>query len=122
MEVILLEDVDGMGAPGDRINVSPGYARNYLLPLGYAVPVTKANREEIEAAREMVPLPAAELFLAGGETFVRLGRPEELQAAVRRAHVADVALADVGPEDQGDVAPVGGRSDEEVAALAGDGN
>lgn len=53
MELLLKKSIDALGRIGDVITVKPGYARNYLLPLGFAVPVTKANREEIEAAREM---------------------------------------------------------------------
>ncbi len=52
MELLLKQSVDQLGRIGDVVTVKAGYARNFLLPLGYAVPVTKANREEIEAARE----------------------------------------------------------------------
>ncbi|MCA8941217.1 MAG: 50S ribosomal protein L9 [Planctomycetes bacterium] len=52
MELLLKKTIDKLGRIGDVITVKPGYARNFLLPLGYAVPVSKANREEIERARE----------------------------------------------------------------------
>jgi large subunit ribosomal protein L9 len=39
MELILLESVDGLGRPGDQVKVKAGYARNYLLPSGKALPL-----------------------------------------------------------------------------------
>ena len=43
MEIILLKDVDGLGLAGDIVNVKPGYARNYLTPLGLALRASKRN-------------------------------------------------------------------------------
>ena len=51
MEVILLDKVVGLGALGDKANVKPGYARNYLIPQGKAVRASKENREAFEARR-----------------------------------------------------------------------
>lgn len=51
MEVILLEKVANLGNLGDKVNVRPGYGRNYLVPQKKAVPATKANLEMIEARR-----------------------------------------------------------------------
>lgn len=51
MEVILLKNVGGLGALGDKVNVRPGYGRNYLVPGGYAVAATAANLEAFEARR-----------------------------------------------------------------------
>ncbi|MDH3923801.1 MAG: 50S ribosomal protein L9 [Xanthomonadales bacterium] len=52
MELILLEKVQKLGDLGDKVNVKPGYGRNYLVPTGKAVPATKANLAEFEARRE----------------------------------------------------------------------
>ncbi len=41
MELILLESVEGLGRPGDQVKVKTGYARNFLLPAGKAMPVNK---------------------------------------------------------------------------------
>lgn len=49
MNVILLENVYKLGNPGDLVRVRPGYARNYLVPQGLAVPATRANKAELEA-------------------------------------------------------------------------
>ena len=43
MKVILREDVKGKGKAGEIIEVKPGYARNYLLPQGFAYPATEAS-------------------------------------------------------------------------------
>ena len=46
-EVLLLQPVDGLGAEGDQVKVRAGYARNFLLPQGKAVPLTGANRKRV---------------------------------------------------------------------------
>jgi large subunit ribosomal protein L9 len=51
MEVILLDNVIGLGQLGDKANVKPGYARNFLIPQGKAARATKANLERFEAER-----------------------------------------------------------------------
>ncbi len=49
MNVILLESVYKLGNPGDKVKVRPGYARNFLVPQGLAVPATRANQAELDA-------------------------------------------------------------------------
>ena len=44
MEVILLEDFEGLGASGEIVKVKPGYARNFLFPRGIALRSSKKNR------------------------------------------------------------------------------
>ena len=41
MQVILLDKVANLGSLGDQVNVKAGYARNFLVPQGKAVPATK---------------------------------------------------------------------------------
>lgn len=48
MKVILTTDVKGKGKKGDMINVSDGYARNFLLPQGLATPATKSAINEMK--------------------------------------------------------------------------
>ena len=48
MKVILREDVDDLGAMGETVNVSPGYARNFLIPRKYAVAAAGASAKQIE--------------------------------------------------------------------------
>lgn len=43
MKVILLKDVRKVGKEGETIQVKDGYARNYLIPAGFALPATESN-------------------------------------------------------------------------------
>src|SRR5436309_14921453 len=48
MEVILRQAIEKLGHPGDIVKVSAGYARNYLLPRGFAYEAIAVNRKRIE--------------------------------------------------------------------------
>ncbi len=48
MDIILTENVDGLGNIGDLVKVKPGYARNYLVPRGFAVVASTRNIKELE--------------------------------------------------------------------------
>jgi large subunit ribosomal protein L9 len=53
MEVILLDDLKGVGQKGSTVNVKPGYARNFLLPRRLAIPTgSKAANLYQELARQ----------------------------------------------------------------------
>ena len=52
MKVILLSDVKGQGKAGQIVNVSDGYARNYLLPKGLAAEATAQNMKELEQKKQ----------------------------------------------------------------------
>jgi len=54
MEVLLRREVEKLGNAGDLVKVAPGYARNYLLPQGLAVTVSKENLRLIEGERKKV--------------------------------------------------------------------
>lgn len=60
MKVILLAKVPKLGSLGDQVVVKRGYARNYLLPQGFAVMATAANSAEFEARRAELEKQAAE--------------------------------------------------------------
>jgi large subunit ribosomal protein L9 len=51
-EVILTHNVIGLGAESDNVKVAAGYARNYLFPQGLAIPLTSANKRQIEALQK----------------------------------------------------------------------
>lgn len=51
MKLILTADVDHLGAPGDIVEVKPGYGRNYLLPRGLAILATRGAEKQIEGIR-----------------------------------------------------------------------
>ena len=52
MEVILNKDVDRIGKAGQIVKVKDGFARNFLLPNGLAVPVTSANIKKLEQGKQ----------------------------------------------------------------------
>ena len=64
MEIILKKDVENLGLEFDTVNVKPGYARNFLIPQGYAVLATPKNRATLvatlEARKEEEPKLVAE--------------------------------------------------------------
>ncbi len=51
-EVILTHNIIGLGAESDQVKVAAGYARNYLLPQGLAIPLTAANKRRLEALKQ----------------------------------------------------------------------
>ena len=50
--IILRQDIEDLGELGDIVDVKPGYARNYLLPQGFAYEATAANLKRHEEERE----------------------------------------------------------------------
>ena len=75
MEVILLERIAGLGGLGDRVDVKPGYARNYLVPQGKALSATERNIARFEERR-------AELERQAEDEVVRAQRRSEDLAAL----------------------------------------
>ncbi len=51
-EVILTHNIVGLGGESDQVKVAAGYARNYLLPQGLAIPLTGANKRRLEVLRQ----------------------------------------------------------------------
>ena len=51
-ELLLLKPVENLGNEGDTVSVKSGYARNFLLPHGLAIPVTRANRKQMESLKD----------------------------------------------------------------------
>ncbi len=79
MQVILLEKVGRLGNLGDKVNVKPGYGRNFLLPYGKAVAATETNVAEFEQRRaELEAASAARRATAEG----RAARLAELVVSI----------------------------------------
>ncbi len=53
-KVLLREDIDNLGGRGEIVNVKSGFARNYLLPQGFAMLATKGNVKQIEQEKEQL--------------------------------------------------------------------
>ena len=99
VQVILREPVDHLGRRGDIVKVANGYARNYLLPRRLALPVTEANRRQVERervvadARDAAEKESAEAFAERLNQVVcvierRVGETETLYGSVTAADVA----------------------------------
>lgn len=77
VQVVLHEDVLSLGKNGDLVEVAPGYARNYLVPTGKAVPVTAAvlrqveHRRAKEAERQAALRAEADIFRTALNTIGR---------------------------------------------------
>jgi large subunit ribosomal protein L9 len=104
MQVLLLKDVDGLGEIGEVKKVADGYARNYLIPRGLAVPATEGAVRQMEAARQArlrrhaKALTEAQLLaqLLDGTTLTfhaRAGETDRLYGSITNAHIAQ-ALAE----------------------------
>jgi large subunit ribosomal protein L9 len=101
MKLILTQEVTGLGAPGDIVEVKDGYGRNYLIPRGFAIRWTRGGERTIESikaarsAREVRDLGKAKEIKATLEGSsvtvpVRAGEGGRLFGAVT---VSDIAAA-----------------------------
>ncbi|MFT3896246.1 MAG: 50S ribosomal protein L9 [Thermomonas sp.] len=72
MELILLQKVVNLGNLGDKVNVKPGFGRNYLVPRGKAVPATATNLAEFEARRAEYEARAKDALSAAEARKARL--------------------------------------------------
>jgi large subunit ribosomal protein L9 len=111
-KLILTQDVTGLGAPGDVVEVKNGYARNYLIPQGYAVAWTRGGEKQVDqikaarAAREHATIEEAQDLKARLEAnpvklAVKAGAEGRLFGSVKTADVAAaVAAAGVGSIDK----------------------
>lgn len=104
MEIILLEKIDNLGAMGDRVNVKPGYGRNYLVPKGKAKPATAENIaafEEMRAGLEKTSADALTAAEARRDQLVDMsitiaanaGDEGKLFGSVGTADIADAIVA-----------------------------
>lgn len=77
MQIILLDKVANLGSLGDQVNVKAGYARNFLIPQGKAVPATKKNVEFFETQRAELEAKLTDALKAAEE------RAAEINALVK---------------------------------------
>ena len=109
MKLILTQDVSGLGAPGDVVEVKDGYGRNYLVPRGYAIPWTKGGEKQVATikrardVREVRDLGhAKEIKQQLSGLNVRLGARSgdggRLFGSVTAADVVDAVKAAGGPQ------------------------
>ncbi len=72
MEVILLDRIRNLGNLGDKVNVRPGYGRNFLIPQGKAIPATGENLHVFEERRAELEQKAAESLTLAKEKAEKL--------------------------------------------------
>ena len=104
MKLILQQEVSGLGAAGDVVEVKNGYARNFLVPQGFATPWTRGGEKQVEqikaarAARELHSLEDAQALKAKLESgkvklAVKAGLGGRLFGSVKTADVAAAVQA-----------------------------
>ena len=98
MQLILLQKVTNLGNLGDKVNVKPGYGRNFLVPQGKAVPATASNLADFETRRAEYEAKAKSL-LEGASVTVHANAATEgkLYGSVTPRDIAE-ALTKAGYE------------------------
>jgi large subunit ribosomal protein L9 len=107
MQVILLHDVDRVGHEGELLKVADGYARNFLIPRGFAVPATKGTLKDLEARRVSIERKDGEKRdaalkiaedLRGKTILVKhvTGEGTKLHGTVTTQQIAEAAKAQLG--------------------------
>ncbi|MET8142700.1 50S ribosomal protein L9 [Sphaerisporangium sp. NPDC005288] len=108
MKLILTNEVSGLGAPGDIVEVKDGYGRNYLIPRGFAMRWTRGGEKQIDSikkardAREIRDLGTAK-EVAGRLGALRVtlktraGDSGRLFGSVTTGDIADAVKAAGGP-------------------------
>ncbi len=111
-KLILTSEVTGLGSAGDVVEVKNGYARNYLIPQGFAVAWSRGGEKQVDqikaarAARELATLEDAQALKAKLEASpiklaVKAGREGRLFGSVKTADVASaVEAAGLGSIDK----------------------
>jgi large subunit ribosomal protein L9 len=109
MKIILTQEVTGLGAPGDVVEVKGGYGRNYLLPQGFAIPWSRGAEKQItvikraRSAREIRDLGHANEVKARLEALtvkvaVRAGSGGRLYGSVTPAEITEAVKSAGGPD------------------------
>ncbi|MEV0962949.1 50S ribosomal protein L9 [Streptomyces sp. NPDC049910] len=109
MKIILTHEVSGLGAAGDVVDVKDGYARNYLVPRGFAIRWTKGGEKDVEQIRrarkihEIATIEQANEIKARLEGVkvrlaVRSGDAGRLFGSVTPADIASAIKSAGGPE------------------------
>ena len=109
MKLILTQEVAGLGAPGDIVEVKDGYGRNYLVPRGVAIRWTKGAEKQIASIKRARDVRAirdlghakevkAQLEALKVTLAARAGDAGRLFGSVTVGDVADAVKAAGGPD------------------------
>ena len=119
MELILLEKVLNLGDLGDKVNVKPGYGRNFLVPQGKAIPATKANLAEFEARRAELE-KAAMAKLSSAEDRMKALEDFEIKLAANASEEGKL-YGSIGPREIADAVTAQGPKLEKAEVIMGEG-
>ena len=134
-KIILTNEVSGLGGAGDVVEVKGGYARNYLIPNGYAVAWSKGGEKQVEQikaarqARHLADVEAAQALKAKLEQApikisMKSGKEGRLFGAVKHGDVADaISAAGLGEVDKRKVefvSPIKNLGEHEATVRIGD--
>ncbi len=108
MKLVLRSHVEGLGSRGAVVEVKAGYARNYLLPKGLALPASEASMRRIEAERKRIVVAEANARDGAAQLAERMrdvsltlakkvGENQELFGAVTVTEIAE-KLSEAGFE------------------------
>lgn len=107
MRVLFLQDVSGTGRAGEVKEVAPGYARNYLLPKGLAVPASESAQKDVQYQRKIeasradrahreVSALAEKLSQVELVFKVKLGEQKRMHGSITNADVAEALHRQTG--------------------------
>ncbi|MGW4382062.1 50S ribosomal protein L9 [Kitasatospora sp. NPDC004531] len=108
MKIILTHEVPGLGSAGEVVEVKDGYARNFLVPRGFAIRWTKGGQKDVDAIRRARKIHAIQTLEAANEVkaqleglqvklAVRSGDAGRLFGSVTQADVVEAIKAANGP-------------------------
>src|SRR5258706_12411965 len=109
MKIILTQEVRNIGAPGDVVDVADGYARNYLIPRGFAMRATKGTLKQVDTIRrtrevkeirnlEQAQQIAGQLGSLKIRVQAKAGESGRLFAQVTPAQIAEAIAKAGGPK------------------------
>lgn len=116
MNVILLEKTRNLGDLGEQVSVKAGYGRNFLIPLGKAVPATEANVKHFEERRSELEKKAAESLAAAQ---ARLEKIQGLGTVTITSKAGDEGklFGSIGPRDIADAITAAGAEVQKSEVL-----
>lgn len=126
VKVILRQDIDKLGEAGEVVSVKPGFARNYLLPRGYAFEATQANLRQLETERLQAEAKSKRDYLEARRRAARLeqvsltfharaGEESKLFGSITTADIADRLNSEQGLDFEVDRRSI--ELDEPIKAL-----
>ncbi|MFC8454838.1 50S ribosomal protein L9 [Kitasatospora sp. NPDC057223] len=108
MKIILTHEVPNLGGAGEVVEVKDGYARNYLVPRGFAIRWTKGGQKDVDAIRRARKVHAIQTLEAANEVkgkleglqvklAVRSGDAGRLFGSVTQADIVEAVKVAGGP-------------------------